>query len=47
MERKINLLKIPQGYTIEKALISLYGSDQSLKDSGYFHHEVTLEQILK
>ncbi len=47
VERKINLLKVPRGYTIEKALISLYGSDQSLKDSGYFHHEVILEQILK
>ncbi len=46
VERKLNLLKVPRGYTVEKALISLYGSDQSLKDSEYFHHEVTLDQIL-
>ncbi|MEA1911348.1 MAG: ATP-binding protein [Spirochaetota bacterium] len=47
VERKVNLLKVPRGYTVEKSLISLYGSDKSLRDSGYFHHEVTLEQILK
>jgi uncharacterized protein len=46
VERKINLLNIPRGYTVEKALISLYGGDQSLKDSGYFHHDIDFSQIL-
>ena len=46
IERKIKLLNIPQGYTVEKALISLYGADKSLKDSGYLHHDITLAQIL-
>jgi hypothetical protein len=27
-------------------LISLYGPDNSLKDAGYFHHFVTLDDIL-
>ena len=30
----------------EKALISLYGPDNSLKNTGYFHHFVTLDDIL-
>ena len=47
MERKKTLLSIPRGYTVETALISLYGPDQSLKDSGYFTHSITLEDIIK
>ena len=46
IEKKASLLKIPNGYTIEKALISLHGSDKSLKDSCYLHHDITLSQIL-
>jgi len=46
MERKCALVKLPRGYAIEKALISLYGPDSSLKDAGYFHHFVTLDDIL-
>jgi len=41
-----NELKLPRGYAVEKALISLYGPDNSLKDTGYFHHFVTLDDIL-
>jgi hypothetical protein len=37
---------VPRGYAFEKALISLYGPDNSLKDTGYFHHFVTLDDIL-
>lgn len=37
---------LPRGYALEKALISLYGPDDSLKDTGYFHHFVTLDDIL-
>jgi len=46
MERKCMLVKPPRGYAVEKALISLYGPDSSLKDAGYFHHFVTLDDIL-
>jgi hypothetical protein len=41
MQRKCALLKVPRGYALERALISLYGPDNSLKDAGYFHHFVT------
>ncbi len=46
MQRKCALLKVPRGYALEKALISLYGPDNSLKDTGYFHHCVTLDNII-
>lgn len=45
MDRKCQLLDIPAGYTIEKALVSLYGPDESLKKSAYFHHSITLEDL--
>jgi AAA+ ATPase superfamily predicted ATPase len=45
MQRKCALLKVPRGYALEKALISLYGPDNSLKDTGYFHHFVALDDI--
>lgn len=47
VEKKCALLKIPNGYTLEKALISLYGPDEALKDSEYFSHFVTLEDIFR
>ncbi len=47
MERKCSLLKIPRGYTLEKALISLYGPDESLRDAEYFNHCVTIDDILQ
>jgi hypothetical protein len=47
MEKKCTLFKLPRGYVLEKALISLYGPDKSLKDSGYFHHFVVLDEILR
>lgn len=46
MDRKCRLLSIPPGYTIEKALISLYGPDESLKKAAYFHHSITLADII-
>ena len=46
MQRKCALLKAPRGYDLEKALFSLYGPDNSLKDTGYFHHFVTLDDVL-
>ncbi len=52
MEKKLeHLTKLKfykkSGYTLEKALISLYGPDPALKDSEYFHHSVTLAEIIK
>ncbi len=47
VQKKIELLDIPKGYSVETALISLYGMNKQLKDSNFFHHEVTLNQILK
>ncbi len=47
MDKKCSLLKTPRGYTIEKALISLYGPDSSLSASLYFHHSITLEDLFK
>ena len=46
MERKISLLKIPRGFTVEKGLISLYGPDKHLKESKYFNYHVTIDDII-
>ena len=46
MRCKCALLKVPRVYALEKAVISLYGPDNSLKDTGYFHHFVTLDDII-
>jgi uncharacterized protein len=45
MERKRVLLKTPRGFTVRKALISLYGPDKALADSRYFEYIVTLKDI--
>ena len=47
MERKCTLVKLPRGYAVENALSSLYGPDKSLKDAGYLHYFVTLDDILR
>ena len=46
MKRKLQLLKIPRGYSIETALITLHGADNSLEESDYFDHVVSLNHIL-
>lgn len=46
MERKTKLLKIPRGYSVEKALISVSPPDQALVRSAYFDHVLTVDQIL-
>jgi hypothetical protein len=46
MEKKTTALKIPRGYTLERALISLYGPDEALQDSCYFNHCVTGKDII-
>lgn len=45
VERKCALLSLPRGYTLEKSLVSLHGPDRALRDSGYFHHHVTLDDL--
>lgn len=46
IEKKIAQYEVPRGYTLEKALISLYGPSPSLKDSEYFQYHLTLRDIL-
>jgi hypothetical protein len=46
MEKKCTALNIPRGYTLERALISLYGPDEALRDSCYFNHHVTGKEII-
>lgn len=38
IEHKCQLLHVPRGYTLEKALISLYGPDEHLRELNYFNH---------
>jgi hypothetical protein len=45
MQRKCGYLKIPRGFTIQKALISLYGPDKALAESRYFDHSVTIKDL--
>lgn len=45
MEHKIKLINMPKDYTLQKALISPYGIDRSLKDSEYFDYIVTIDDI--
>jgi len=45
LEKKISLLTIPRGFSVEKTLISVYGPSEQLKDSGYFNHYITIEDI--
>jgi AAA+ ATPase superfamily predicted ATPase len=47
MEERIKLLEIPKGYTVDRALISLYGPDKSLLESGYFSYYVNLEELIE
>lgn len=46
MERKIDLLEIPVGFSVEKVLISLHGPDRHLLASRYFNAFITLKDIL-
>jgi hypothetical protein len=46
VERKCALLPLPSGHTLEKALISIHGPDDALRESGYFHHFLTVNDIL-
>lgn len=45
VERKCRLIKVPRGYTLEKALISRFGPDDSLMKLKYFHHHITTDDF--
>lgn len=47
VERKCQLLKVSRGYTIEKAIISRYGTDESVKALEYFHYDIMVEDFFK
>jgi hypothetical protein len=47
MEARQKLLEIPPGYTVDRALISLYGPDKSLLETGYFNYYVDLENLIE
>lgn len=44
--RKCDLLKLPEEYTVEKALITIKGIDKALEESQYFHHVLNVKDIL-
>ena len=46
MEKKLSLLKVPRGYSVETALISLYGPNKQLKAADYFNYYITLDNII-
>ena len=46
MEKKCSLLKLPRGYTLERTLITASPPSKALQEAEYFHHIVTLEDIL-
>jgi hypothetical protein len=45
MKRKTELLKNTKGYSIETALITTFGADKSLKETNYFDHILTMDDI--
>lgn len=46
-QAKCDLMKVPRGYTLEKALIAPYGAHQSVIETNFFHHILTLEDIFR
>ncbi|MDC0980416.1 hypothetical protein OAQ84_01635 [Bdellovibrionales bacterium] len=46
VDKKIELLDVKREITIEKALVSQFGADEKLIGSGYFHHNLTVEEIM-
>ena len=47
VEKKAKLIRLPRGFTLEKALISRFGPDSALRDLAYFHHYVQVEDFFK
>lgn len=45
IETKIKSLTVPRAYTLEKALVSIYGQDSALEELDYFHHSLELNDF--
>ncbi|HEU5281452.1 MAG TPA: ATP-binding protein [Gammaproteobacteria bacterium] len=45
--RKCDLLNVPKGYTLEKALISRMGPEKHLRELEYFHHYVEVADFFE
>ncbi|OFZ78491.1 MAG: hypothetical protein A2583_05375 [Bdellovibrionales bacterium RIFOXYD1_FULL_53_11] len=45
VERKCQLIRVPRGFTLERAVIAPYGITAEVEKSGYFHHVMTLEDF--
>lgn len=45
VERKIKLLKIPKGFTLEKVLIAPHGADSIVQGADYFHQILTIKDL--
>jgi hypothetical protein len=45
MKKKSEHIHAPRGYTVEYALISRFGPDESLRKLNYFHHYLTVEDF--
>lgn len=46
IERKSHLYSLPRGYSLERALITVNGIDKSLNLTDYFHHVLSVKDIL-
>lgn len=46
MKRKLELIKVPRGYSVETVLISNYGADKSLKTTEFFNQELVLDDLI-
>ena len=44
--KKTEQFPLPKGYSLETALISVHGANKALKDSGYFHHMITVSDLI-
>lgn len=47
VQNKCDLLEVPHGYTVEKALISRVGPEKAVRELDYFHHYVTVNDFFR
>ena len=47
VEKKCQLIQLPRGYTLKRALISRFGPDKALKQLNYFHHSIQASDFFK
>ena len=46
VRRKCELIHLPKGYTLERALISRHGPSPALKDADFFHHYLDVKEFI-